>query len=168
MASSTTSPLPLSTQNLCRRSPRSNPTVNSLRLFCSFIRRRAYPSAYTQALFAFSSNLVRPLVTSIAGSCHRERNGNMHFPLSCPWLESPTAVRGYCSVVENGITGALRHGRVDNCTCSHVDGEYHNAASSDVPRSRLVGILGSRGKHRILRKLQYFAGGVKMAFVIQN
>jgi hypothetical protein len=58
--SSTTSPSPLSAQNLCRRSPRSNPIVNSLRLFCSFIRRRAYPSAHAQALFAFSSNLVRP------------------------------------------------------------------------------------------------------------
>src|SRR6476660_1921764 len=49
----------LSAQNLCRRSPRSNPIVNSLRLFCSFIRPRAYPSAHAQALFAFSSNLVR-------------------------------------------------------------------------------------------------------------
>ena len=33
----------------------THPDFHSLRLFCSFIRRRAYPSAHAQALFAFSS-----------------------------------------------------------------------------------------------------------------
>jgi hypothetical protein len=60
LPSSKTFPRSSSAQNRCRRSPKSNPIVMLLRLFCLVIWPRAYPNAHAfRILFAFSSNLVR-------------------------------------------------------------------------------------------------------------
>ena len=62
-------------------------------------------------------------------------------------FESPPSKRVGGNVVEDRITGALRHDRVRNLPARTIDCHDANTVSSDFGALRLIWILGQRSAH---------------------
>ena len=80
----------------------------------------------------------------IRGTGHRKCDGNFHFRHR-PRFEPPPSKGTDRSVIKNGITDALRHARVSDCTAPGVNAHDTNAATRDMPRAGLIRIRWSWG-----------------------
>ena len=83
------------------------------------------------------------LVNLVRRAGHGKSDGNVD-PGNCPGSESPLPKRTSGGAIQNGTAGALRHRTASDVAapCIHL-GDDHSA-TSDVPRTRLVRVLGTR------------------------
>ena len=74
---------------------------------------------------------------------HGKRDGNVNLG-NCSRSKSPLLKRASGGAIQNGTAGALRDGTTSDvaASCIHL-GDDHST-TSDVPRARFVGILGTR------------------------
>ena len=74
---------------------------------------------------------------------HGESDGNVNLG-NCSRSKSPLSKRASGGVIQNGTPGALRDGTAGDVAASCVHLGDDHSTTSDVPRARFVGILGTR------------------------
>jgi len=80
---------------------------------------------------------------SIRGARHRKGNGNTNL-WNCPRPKSPLPERTEGGVIQHRVPNTLCHGSSGDVAARCINRHDANSAARDVPRTRLVRILGTR------------------------
>src|SRR5438132_8218428 len=88
---------------------------------------------------------------SILRACQHESDWNTD-PRWCSWFETPAAESGNGGVVQNRITDALLHHRIDGPSAVRIDADHGDTASGNMVAARFVWVIRPRrAEHERLR-----------------